>query len=496
MEKIIWIINNKRDELIDAQRKINSGGGMRAVCMISSDALMKHTGIRLEEGSTVNDVPALILIDYNMACAEHKILDIIKNNIDIAGVPLFFMVNETDDRINEDCRKMGAQAILKKPFSVSELMQIERSTLHQESVRSYERILEKQTNDIIAAKEIMRLNKKLKARNDFLYQLFGRYFSDDVLEVILSGEDGATIGGEKRNVTILMADLRGFSSTAENMLPENVTDMLNRFFGTIIDIVGMYNGTIIEFMGDGVLCVFGAPVHTQLHREDAVAAAITMQNAMEDINDFCREKGYPRLNMGIGIHSGDTFIGNVGSDRMMRFNVLGSTVNECSRIEGMSLSGQVLVSGETLEAVKLPVKVASVREVLMKGLRRATKVCEVTGIEGEYNCFLKNNEEMRLMPVNEKLYFHMYPLENKIVGEKYICGRLVEFSREEAGVSSENELAQYSDIYIKCIDEEKNIVFDGVYAKVIEFKDRVFMLHFTYTNNEFERLAGRIAKWK
>ena len=178
-------------------------------------------------------------------------------------------------------------------------------------------MLQKQISELQSAKQIRQLNQRLQARNELLYQIFGRYFSDQVVDVILESSEGGNIGGEKKEVTVLMTDLRGFTSLAEKLSSEAVTDLLNFYFGKMSQIINSYHGTIIEFLGDAVLAVFGAPVPSEKQSKEAVAAAITMQNAMGQTNAYCEEKGYPPLEMGIGIHRGEAFVGNVGTNTVI-----------------------------------------------------------------------------------------------------------------------------------------------------------------------------------
>lgn len=394
MKKIIWVIGGDRRQMIEMQRQINSSGSMRAICMLTPEAMKKAIASGKDEQASDMSSPSLIIIDYtSIVTSDFDSLSFLKKQRELAGVPLFFVVEKRSEELDEECYAKGAMVIVHRTFSKSEVMRIENAAWQYENTKNYEKMLQKQATDLKATKEILHLNQQLEARNALLHQIFGRYFSGEVVDVILDRPEGATIGGEKREVTIMMSDLRGFTSLSEDMEPEAVTHLLNYYYEKMLEAILKYHGTVIELLGDGVLSVFGAPLHSEDHTSDAIAAAISMQNAMKEVNAYCTDQGYANLEMGIGIHSGEVFVGNVGSEKMMRYNVIGRVVNECSRIESNSVGGQVLVSEESLSKVCYPVDVAGRINIMAKGLKKPIPSCEVVGIEGPYECYLRNDLE-------------------------------------------------------------------------------------------------------
>ncbi|MCR5702163.1 MAG: adenylate/guanylate cyclase domain-containing protein [Lachnospiraceae bacterium] len=390
MKKIIWVIGNDRNKMIEMQRKINMTGSMQALCMLSYEALQKVVASDNYNNSSDISRPSLIIIDYNLIVkSDFEPLSVIKKQRELAGVPLFFVVEKRSEDVEEECYAKGAMVILHKSFSKSEVMRIENAAWQYENTKNYEKMLQKQATDLKDAKEIVSLNRQLKTMNDLLYQVLGRYFSDDVVEVILEQPQGATIGGEKREVTVMMSDLRGFTSLSEEMEPETVTALLNFYFEKMLEAILKYHGTVIEFLGDGLLSVFGAPLDLDNPTSDAIAAAISMQNAMKEVNSYCAKQGYSELEMGIGIHCGEVFVGNIGSERMMRYNVIGRVVNECSRIESNSAGGQILVSEKAISKAGCPVQVAGRLDIIAKGLKKPIPAGEVVGIEGAYECYIE-----------------------------------------------------------------------------------------------------------
>ncbi|MGN0437038.1 MAG: adenylate/guanylate cyclase domain-containing protein [Lachnospiraceae bacterium] len=494
MEKIVWVISNNKEEMISTQRLINSTGSMRAVCLLSFSAVQK---VALENVSTSRfATPSLILLDYEMSLLEDfTILYFLKKQQSVASVPLFFMASDRDKEIDRDCYEKGAMVILTKPLSQTEILRIERTAWQHEVTKNYEKMLQKQASELQAAKEIHQLNQKLEARNKLLYQVFGRYFSDQVVDVILDHSEGDTIRGEKREVTVLMTDLRGFTSLAECLSSDGVTDLLNYYFSRMTEVINHFHGTVIEFLGDAVLAVFGAPVASDRQTEEAVCSAITMQNAMGKVNTYCMEKGYPLLEMGIGIHRGEAFVGNIGSEDMMRYNVIGRVVNECSRIQSYSVGGQVLVSESTLEKVNCPVVVPNKMDINAKGMHHPVCVCEVTGIQGEYECNIENVDFDVMCPCEEWVVFNLYVTEGKHVSDISVSGKLLQVSKKRAVVKLLDEVKKidvFSDVEIFAATNEGKAVFTGVYAKVIDRTKRKLTLHFTHTNDSFERFVDEV----
>lgn len=393
MEKNVWVINDNRTELIRLQQIINASGSMRAVCIKNHENLKRI----IEKNEKINDGrPSVILIDYETEKREGFAYSEYFGNIHIyAGTPLVYLIK--DKSCEEECYDSGATHVLDYPLDNRDTKRIERISWQYEKTKAYESMLMKQNCEINAAKEIKELNRQLEEKNELLHSLFGRYFSAGVRQSILENPGEVCIGGEKKDVTIMMADLRGFTALSENMAADIITDMINHFLEKMTDIIVDYNGTVIEFLGDGILAVFGAPVATTHQDEDAIAAAICMQNAMTEVNEFNMQKKYPRIEMGIGIHRGEAFVGNIGSERMMRYNVIGGSVNLCSRIESCSVGGQILVSADTIEQIFSEIEIINTANIEAKGISGKVKVCNIMGIHGKYQMRLDKMADVNLI---------------------------------------------------------------------------------------------------
>ena len=181
--------------------------------------------------------------------------------------------------------------------------------------------------------ELQHLAEQVELRNKFIRETFGRYLTDEVVSTVLESPTGLQIGGEKRKVTMLMSDLRGFTSMSERLPPARVVAMLNRYLTTMVEVIKKYHGTIDEFIGDAIFILFGAPTWAEDDAHRAVACAVAMQLAMDRVNEQNRQEDLPELEMGIGIHTGQVVLGNIGSSERMKYGVVGSHVNLTSRIQ-------------------------------------------------------------------------------------------------------------------------------------------------------------------
>lgn len=489
MEKIIWVIADNRTDMLEAQRSINSRGSMRAICILSFEALQRML-------TSATNMPSLIMIDYDMSVKEEfKSLSLVKEQQRLVGIPLFFMAGNSDDEVQNDCYMRGALVVVSKPLNAVAVERMERMAWQFDVARNAEKKLEKQAYDLKAAREIERLNKQLEARNELLYQVFGRYFSDEIMERIFQDPTGVSIGGEKKNMTVMMADLRGFTAVSQNMDSDSVMDLLNFYFGKMIEIISAYKGTVIEFLGDGILAVFGAPIPLEEHTESAVAAAITMQNAMSEVNAYCRQKGYETVDMGIGIHCGEVFIGNIGSEKVMRYNVIGSVVNECSRIEGYSVGSQVLVSSRATENMSCSFGIKDTIHIKAKGIGTILKVYEITELSGQYACRLHTDETQQAYNLSGEIVFELYLIIDKLLSQRVIKTTLKEITCKNAIVGLNDRITDfylYDDVKIVARGPEGEILFDDVYAKIIDAGTDRLKLHFTHTDKGFRRLMEQI----
>lgn len=501
MEKKIWIILNDKKELIQMQRMINLDGSMRSVCLISTEAVIRAAK-ELEEDSTLEiNRPSLILLDYEMS-EEEKFAawNYIQDKQHLASIPLFFMTSERTREKDEDCYEKGAIVVLQRPFRRNDILRIERMAWQHEVTRNLEKKLYQQAEDINMAKKIKQLNGQLTARNELLYQLFGRYFSDKVTKQILESQEKGALTGEQRDVVVLISDLRGFTSVSGQMKPEEVTRLLNYYFEQMTEIIYRNGGVIIEFMGDSILAVFGAPAEVPNMSEMGIVTAIEMQNAMEKVSGFCAKYNFPELEMGIGVHRGEVFIGNVGSERMMRYNIIGNAVNECSRVESMAIGGQVLVTENVLHDITSECIITKRESVNTKGVSKAMTIADIIGLGEPYNAHMKNIASEAMVPLKEKIILNMFRVSGKYIQQIPDRAKLKEISRKRALIkldSAASDLEEYTNVELIAVDQNGNVVFNGVYAKITGREKRNAVLHFTTTTPRFELFVKeRLYGWE
>ena len=174
-----------------------------------------------------------------------------------------------------------------------------------------------------------------------------RYTSPDIADYALTTAEGQKSGGQTKNVTILMSDLRGFTALSSKLTAEELIKVLNRYFEAMVACIQKYHGTVIEFLGDGIFTVFGAPKDLEDHASCAVNCAVEMQKAMPAVNEWNKANGYPELQMGIGINTGDVVVGNIGSEKKMKYGCMGSAVNITGRLESLTVGGQIFITENT-----------------------------------------------------------------------------------------------------------------------------------------------------
>lgn len=198
--------------------------------------------------------------------------------------------------------------------------------------------------------ENQRLRNTIAYFEEFTRERLGPYVSYEMLERIEKQENGDPILGERRTVTMLFSDIRQSTELSESIDVADYMSLLNHYLGDMIEIIDSWQGNITDFVGDAIVAVFGAPRPNDRAAFQAVGCAVAMQRRMRAVNEWNHEQGYPSIQMGIGIHTGEAILGCVGSRTRMKYDMIGRNVNLASRIEGFTQGGQILISDETLRA--------------------------------------------------------------------------------------------------------------------------------------------------
>jgi len=231
---------------------------------------------------------------------------------------------------------------------------------------------------------VRQLVKEVERRNEFIRSVFGRYLTDEIAETLLDSPEGLSLSGERREITILLADIRGFTNLSSHLEPEKVVTLVNNFLSEMTRVIISHGGTIDEFIGDAILALFGAPRAMEDHAEKAVACALEMQQTMQAVNELNHQSGLPELATGIGINTGEVIVGNIGSEQRAKYGVVGHNVNFAARIESFTEGGQILVSDRTLEACTGLLETRGEMSVLPKGFDEEVRIHDICGIGGVY----------------------------------------------------------------------------------------------------------------
>lgn len=212
----------------------------------------------------------------------------------------------------------------------------------------------------------------------------GKYISKDVLNnVVINNIENLGLGGKKAIVTVLFADIRGFTSLSEKMTAEEVSVILNEYFAEIEPIILKYNGVINKFIGDAVMAIFGEPIEDINHPLNAVKCAYEMLKKVEYLREKWLCEGKPKIEIGVGINTGEVFIGNIGTENRMEYTVIGDTVNLASRIEGYNkvYRTNLLVSSTTYNYISDKADVIKIKEVQIRGKAKKMDIYEVLRID-------------------------------------------------------------------------------------------------------------------
>ena len=210
-------------------------------------------------------------------------------------------------------------------------------------------------------------------------RLFSRYVSKDVFDQLMSDPSKAGLGGARRSMTVLFSDIRGFTTFSEQGQPEAIVQQLNEYFSRMVHVVFEHRGTLDKFVGDAVMALFGAPLDDPDHAEHAVQAALAMLKELEELNRGWAAEGRPTLAIGVGVNTGDMVAGNIGSESIMSYTVIGDAVNLGSRLESLNkqYGTSVIISDATRERLQGRYDIRALGDVVVKGKSQPVAIFEV-----------------------------------------------------------------------------------------------------------------------
>jgi len=415
----------------------------------------------------------LVLLDVMMpGISGLDVLRTVRQTKSRADLPIIMATakDQSDDIV--EALKLGANDYVTKPIDFPVCL-----------ARVQSQLALKRAQD-----QVKRLNAGLARRNDLIKATFGRYLSDEVVDQILEAPGGARLGGDKRTVTILMSDLRGFSALSERLPPEQVVRIINNYLAAMTEVIKKHKGTIDEFIGDAILAIFGAPVGREDDAKRAIACAIEMQLAMHAVNEYNRKNELPEIEMGIALHTGEVIVGNIGSEQRAKYGVVGTAVNLTSRIETYTIGGQILISDPTYRAAGSGVIVGGQMSVKAKGLKDPMLAHDLRGVGEPFNLHLQT-QSADLLPLKHEIAIDYFVIDGKAVGEEEFKGSFVALSLKSAAVKAEVRVPALTNLKLHLRNVNGQWVPGDLYGKVIEAeppKGATFVVHFTSSPPEVE----------
>jgi adenylate cyclase len=215
----------------------------------------------------------------------------------------------------------------------------------------------------------------------YIKKAFQSFVAPDVVNEILKHPNLLRLGGERRELTILFSDIRGFTSLSEAMEPEVLVDLLHEFLNPMSEIIVTHGGTIDKYIGDAIMALFGAPLINPDHPVMACRTALAMMAKLKVLNEDWESRGRPTMRIGLGLNSGDAAVGNMGSDRLFNYTAIGDNVNLASRLEGLNkyYGTSILISSSTAQALGGQFVLREVDQVRVKGKAQALTIFELLG---------------------------------------------------------------------------------------------------------------------
>ncbi len=333
---------------------------------------------------------------------------------------------------------------------------------------------------VLGARAARRARGRAEAERAFVRQTFGRYLTEQVVQQLLDAPDGLRLGGKREFVTIMMTDLRGFTSMCGSMEPEGVVKLLNHYLEAMTRIIARYGGTIDEFIGDAILVVFGAPLPLEHAETQAVACAIEMLNAMPEINRWNAEHGLPPVEMGIGVHSGEVVLGNIGSELRAKYGIVGATINLTARVESFTVGGQVLISEATRARCLDTLQLGASQEVAPKGVKGTLTIHEALGVGAPFNVALQAAAEA-LVPPREALTLRYAHVQGKEVAELTHVATVEALSELGLELRVGEALPALTNLQLRVVDGEALRPGD-LYGKVLEASVRPNVVYLRLTS--------------
>ena len=315
------------------------------------------------------------------------------------------------------------------------------------------------------------IKKRLETQTQFLKQTFKTIVPDDLDNLLYGKTNNVAISGKVKHLTVIESDIRGFTQLIRDMSAEDAIDMLNHYFESMTTIIRRHNGVVLEFVGDAVIAFFDEEHNGKNHANNAIFTAVEMQRAMKDIQEWNRQRKYPVFEMGIGINTGDVYVGYIGSEHRMEYDAIGSTMNLVSRIEGYSTGGQILISKSCKDAITKNIDVLNSFVIKPKGYSDGVEVFLIGGIGEPYNLKCFDIDEVP-HTLEEPVPITFSVLEGKHCGEEKYPAVITEESKTSATLESDHVLELFDNLLIQRFDGQ-------ISGKVISKSEKGYLVRFT-----------------
>jgi class 3 adenylate cyclase len=288
-------------------------------------------------------LPDLVILDVNMpGMSGFDVMTALKADEYTAQIPVLMLTALADVENRVHGLGLGADDYLSKPFNPRELVARVNARLRAKG----------ETDDLRATQEMIRAT-------------FERFVAPQVVERLLRDPTQVKLGGTLQEITVMFADLEGFTSISEFTEPETLLSVLNHYHTLIVNLIQRFGGTVDKFIGDGVMALYNTPLLQKDHALRAVQTALQIRESLPEFYEQFEPEYQMRIN--VGIHTGMAVVGNVGTPQIMDFTAVGDTVNLAARLQDISADGQILISLSTYEQVADHVEARPVGYLDIKG---------------------------------------------------------------------------------------------------------------------------------
>ena len=319
---------------------------------LGHDVVLAFDGVNALE-IIENHLPDLCILDVDMPRKSgFEVVEVLRGSPDTAKIPIIMLTARADVESRVHGLGLGADDYLAKPFNPRELI-----------ARVNTRLRAKAEAD------------DLREQQEIIQTTFSRYVAHEVIEYMMANPSEVSLGGQMRNLTVMFADLEGFTAKSEREDPVQILNMLNQYHGMMVSIIKKNGGTIDKFLGDGLMALFNAPIDLDDHVYKSVKTALDIRNALRIFHHDIDEQF--RLGINIGIHTGMAVVGNVGAADLMDYTAVGDAVNLAARLQGLSSGSEISISEAVHAQIGDRIKTELLGERHVKGREESVMIYHV-----------------------------------------------------------------------------------------------------------------------